>query len=594
MIILSGMLRWLLASVVILVAAPIPAIGHPDGMWPDPPTLTPAQAARVDRLTAGAVAELARPPEGEETRRTGWLINHMIALGHCRTAEELFLAGPRSVYMSWIVIEAAGSADPQCVERFLALAAESPAWHVATSNDPGELYSAGALWRRLGRRRQGEGAIAAAERRLEQLDAGDEYAWACHGGYCLARLWRARLHGLRLYHGTELYSEELHRLASLAFADRRADELGNGRRRIGHRVFDELFWAAYNEGDTRLAEQLAPFTGLGRNALTRARIAGLVQERRIEEALSLWPVVGGPFGHGVDRDLVRADPEAFHRRRLRFLEWRNFSDAVDVLTLLPSVWLERGNLDRAAEALATAQTDIAAGGGLWRPEHRGRLAAVEAQLEGRANPVVWLAARDFNGDLRARDAGFAELAGGLAAAGRPELARGAIAAIDDARLRHVTLVELPCRAVAGGDAPARAAVDLAAAALAAPASAATESGLTTHPTFRCLVGAGSDEAALAYASAIGDPRLRLRQLTARPLASAADSDRLRRRRADRAFAVARTHGLWDDPAIASMAADFERLGEFGQVDAVLARARGDQTRLKIFEELLESYVSSGQ
>lgn len=595
---LRRLVFWLLA-----LAAPVPALAHPDGMWPDPPTLTPAQAARVDRLAARAVAWFARRPAAERAGRGAWLSSALIGVGQCRRAEQQMRANPPlPAYMSWTVIEAAGARDPDCVDRMLALAAATPAWQIETSSDPNELHYAGALWRRLGRRPQGEAAIAAAERRLDQLDASDEHAWMCHGGDCLARLWGTRLLGLRLYHGTDLYSEELHRLAALAFEDRRADESGRGPRRIGQRVFNELFWAAMNEGETALAEQLTPFTRFGRHAIARARMTLLIGQGRVDEALALWPVVAPNFHDPIDRDMVRAHPEAFHRWRQQFRPWRYSRDAEELLALLPSVWIELGNRERAAEALATARADIAAGGGQsaggdrWGPALRGRLDAVEAQLEGGADPVAWLAARDVAGDRPARDHGFAELAAGLAIAGRPEQARRAIALIRESPIRHRARMELPCRAAAGGDAAARAAVDLAAGAL-APLDASRDAGSAfrglANGTFRCLIRAGRGEAALAYASAIPDPRLRLDLLsTIPPNGVVSDVADLRRRFAERAFALARQHGLWDEPAIAWLAADFEQLGDFRRVDSILARARGDEIRRTIFEKLLESYAAA--
>jgi hypothetical protein len=192
-----------------------------------------------------------------------------------------------------------------------------------------------------------------------------------------------------------------------------------------------------------------------------------------------------------------------------------------------------------------------------------------------------------------RDFAFAELAAGLAATGLEKEARQALRDIPDVRTRHQAIVRLPCRAAARGEGAALMAVRIAAPSLhrlVAPGVEENAFDGYSYQTFLCLFRYRQADAAFAYASAVHDPKQKLALLSEMPLnGGIADELPTRKRFATRALDHIRRYGLWDDYAISSVAADFERLGDYAAVDLILRNVRDQDTRISIYQALVRSY-----
>jgi hypothetical protein len=192
------------------------------------------------------------------------------------------------------------------------------------------------------------------------------------------------------------------------------------------------------------------------------------------------------------------------------------------------------------------------------------------------------------------DHAFRELAGLLAAMGREAETRRALAAIRDPRVRRAALIDLPCRAAYGGDGPSALALALARGNLRSGSREEEKNSPFAHQanrTFACLVRTHRGEAAIAYARAVEDPKVRLSLLTSMPLGSGIPGEpALRRRVASLAYALVQARGLWGDDSVPYIAADFERSGDFAGVERVLARARGSKVRMDVLDRLLRVYA----
>ncbi|HEX8381125.1 MAG TPA: hypothetical protein VF619_11335, partial [Allosphingosinicella sp.] len=365
----------------------------------------------------------------------------------------------------------------------------------------------------------------------------------------------------------------------------------------GYAVFEELLPLALDAGDDKLARLLAEHTTYGYEAASAGhRMRRLLEQGRIAEALDLWPAAGTAFQARITPALFRANLPLFHRWReqLRNRHWRG---PAELHSLLALAWVERGEPERAREALASARAHHASVKGHdWDLEYVRRLQAVEAMLEGGRDPVGWLRRRysALRGPSLENDYAFRELAAVLAATGRQPETRRAVAAIRDPRIRRKFLVELPCRAAYGGDSAAELAVAVARGNLRAGSrEEEKESGFANDAfqTFVCLVRARRGEAAIAYARAIEDPDVRLTLLTAMPVDSGIPNEAaLRRRLANLAFALVEARGLWADERVPSIAADYERAGDLTRVERVLARVRGSEGRMEVLGRLLRVYA----
>lgn len=581
-----------LLILLLCLAAAAPAAAQPV------PALTAAQRARADALAARALAAFETLPAGERSRAASMLANDFVMLGRCSLAEPLVRTYPLSALgLGFAVYPAALDSDRACADRLITRFAETlvPG---ESQRSPWDLYTAGALWRRIGQHDKAAQAIGQAERRLVEEEARDpERAWSCHGGSCLSYLWQVRLWALNLLRGTNRHHDQLRWVATLALSYRYAGEADRPAPMIGYRVFEELLPLAVDAGDDRLAQLLAELTTYGYPAAyAGARMRRLFAQGRIAEALELWPTAGGAFNATLTPTLFRANLPLFHRWREQ-IRTRNWRGPGELLSLLAAIWVERGEPERAREALATARADHAGIRGYdWQPQYVQRLRAVEAMLEGGGDPIGWLGRQGFpaRGASLEHDYAFGELAALLAATNRQAETRRALAAIRDPRLRRSMLVELPCRAAYGGDAAAAFAVGLARGHLRPPNRSRDEMSSFrggAWQTFLCLIRAHRGEAAIAYVEAVEDPDLRLGFLVEMPLDSGIpDEAALRRRFANLAFALVDARNLWADRRVSYMAADFERAGDFAQVDRVLARVRGGETRMDVYDRLLRVYA----
>jgi hypothetical protein len=572
------------------------ACAQADPIWPARPVFSEGQRARFDSLARHATASLAGLPVSERPGAARNLAGDFISLGRCDLAEPLIRdnAVPASA-LPLTIYPVAGLSDHACPDRLISLVAVASREPGPTGIDAWNLYLAGAMWRRIGERRKSDDAIAEAEQYYDRQEAADPIApWTCHGGNCLSPRWGARLAALALYRGSQLHRAELRWLASLALSQWYARDARHPAPRVGQRLFEELLREAVNAGDQPLAMVLAEPTPDGAPAaFAGEQMRQLLDRGRIAEALELWPTAGPAFRAPISPGLLRANLALFHRWRDSFRQ--RWSDSGELHSLLAQAWMERGDREHAREALTSAHAAEAATGGLnWGGQHRGRLRAVESMLDGDGDPVARLAGQDFPGSPLhpSRDYAFAELATLLVATNRPDEARRALAEINDARFRRHLLVELPCRAAAGGEAAALAAIRLVGRLRPLDRSRDEETSFSdaSYQAFQCLIRGHRSEAAIAYALAVENPDTRLTLLTEMPVGDGlADDAAVRRRLAMLALALVEARHLWGDTRIAGMAADFERVGDFAQADRILARARGTATRLEVFDRLLRRY-----
>ncbi|HYJ53807.1 MAG TPA: hypothetical protein VEW04_11605 [Allosphingosinicella sp.] len=581
---------------LLILALCLTAAAAADAQAPTLPALTAPRQARVDSLAARALSALETLPPTERRGAASRLADAFASLGRCSLAEPLVRSWPRSAASLGLSVHPEVlESDKACADRLITLYAEAVV-PGETERAPWDLYIAGALWRRIGEEEKAEQAIERAERALIEDEARDpDGGWACHGGNCLSRLWQTRLWALGRLRGSYSHRDQLRWLGTLALSQWHAREARQpGVPYIGQQVFEELLPEAIDAGDDRLAQLLAEPTPYGYpKAYVAQRMRLLFDQGRIAEAIELWPVAQGAFQAPITPAVFRANVALFHQRR-ELLGTRLGRGPGELLSLLAAVWVERGEPERAREALATARAHHeSVRGHDWDLQYVQRLRAVEAMLDGGGDPVRWLHRNTSPTDSLGRDYAFRELAGLLAATHRQPETRRAIAAIRDPRIRRGTLVELPCRAAYGGDAAANFAVALARGHI-GPRSAsrdeASQFGAGPLQTFRCLVGAHRGEAAIAYARAVEDPELRLGLFIERPLDSGIpDEAALRGRFADLAFSDIAARNLWADRRVSYMAADFERAGDFSGVDRVLARVRGE-ARIAVYERLLRVYA----
>jgi hypothetical protein len=564
----------------------------------DPAISPPARSARIESLAARALAAFDALPAEKQPEAANYLVNDFVMLGRCPLADPLLRAHSYAARSIAILAHPQMlDRDPACADRLIAFYAQpNPAG--LPRRDARTLYTAGALWQRIGQRDKAEAAIDEAERELAEQEASNPVdEWSCHGGNCLSGLWSTRLWALGLTRGTPRHRVMLRWAATLALSHAAARDAHRPGPFIGQAVFEELLPLAFDAGDDKLARLLAEHTTYGYEAASAGhRMRRLFEQDRIAEALELWPAAGTAFQARITPALLRANLPLFHRWReqLRNRHWRG---PAELHSLLASAWIERGEPERAREALASARAHHASVKGHdWDLEYVRRLQAVEAMLEGGRDPVGWLRRRSSapRGPSLENDYGFRELAAVLAATGRQTETRRAVAEIRDLRIRRSFLVELPCRAAHGGGSAAVLAVAVARGNLRAGGrDEEKESGFANDAfqTFVCLVRAHRGEAAIAYARAIEDPDVRLTLLTAMPADSGIPNEAaLRRRLANLAFALVEARGLWADERVPSIAADFERAGDFTRVERVLARVRGSEGRMEVLSQLLRVYA----
>ena len=583
------MRRLLLPLLLLVFAAPTAA---------QPPTSAEARNARIDTLTERAVVRLGTLAQPERREAAYRLARVLVELGRCAAAERL--STEQSLVpggLVWSANSVALTSDRACADRLITSLAQSATETGEAGPMMGRLYHAGALWRRIGEGDKADVAIDEADRYFAERESRDSLGeWICHGGNCLSQLWVERLGALQVYRGSSYYNAELRWLAAQALAHRYAHEARRSAAMTSQRLFEELLAHAVDAGDDGLARLLAEETVYGYPAAYAGeRMRQLLEAGRVEEALELWPTAGAAFHAPITPAAFRANLPLFHRWReqLRTRHWRQPGEW---LSLLPAVWVERAEHERAREALATARAHhVATRGYEWDLEYVQRLLAVEAMLEGGADPVGWLSRHPFPTSEFSleRDYAFGELAALLAATNRQAEIRRAFDAIHDPRVRQSRLVELPCRAAYGGDAAAAFAVGLARGHLRPRDRTEDEVNRfngASYQTFLCLVRAGRGDAATVYAQAIDDPRRRLSLFVNFPGDSGiADEMQLRRRFAGLALTLAARHDLWGDGAIPYLAAQLERAGDFAGVERVLARARGG-ARVSVHEQVLRTYL----
>ncbi|HEX9965126.1 MAG TPA: hypothetical protein VGB04_09110 [Allosphingosinicella sp.] len=589
--------RLSILALALAAAAPAWAQGNRSGS--PAPAFSPAQNARIDSLAARAVAEFETVPAEKRRFAASLLVNDLVLLGRCSLADPLLRAEPFAARgIAILPYPDMLDGDRPCADRLIALYANAlPPGR--TEREPWHLYTAGALWRRIGEYDKASEAIEEAERRLEEKEAADPGAgWSCHGGNCINGLWETRLWSLRLTRGTYVHRSDLRWAATLALSQHHAREARRAGPMIGQAVFEELLPLAVEAGDDRLAQLIGEETTYGYPAaIAGERMRLLIRQGRVAEALELWPTAGAAFQAPITPALFRANLSLFHRWREQ-IGTRHWRIPGELLSLLASAWLERGDPERAREALVTARAQHARKGHDWDPQHVRRLVAVEAMLEGGGDPVAWLARRNPPAGKPSleRDYSFLELASLLAATGRRTETRRALTAIGEPLIRRRILIDLPCRAAYGGEAAAAFAVSVARGHLHTGTPREEKENAfadIAYQTFVCLMQAGRGEAAIAYAQAVEDPDERLTLLAAIPTDRGIPYEAAPRlRKASLGLAMVEARGLWGDERLPYIAGELERAGEFARADRILKRARGAELRMKAYDRLLSAYLPS--
>jgi tetratricopeptide (TPR) repeat protein len=585
-------MRILLACAAIALAAALPAppaAAHDEYLTRhEAVRLTPAQAQRVAELERRAMAPALRGIAAVPLARA------VAQLGNCTLAEDLLrgLRLPPQALLS-AVQPAIGGPDRACAERVLRTVTAAARTPGPDNLDPSALYQAGILWRRLGKEEQARAAIEEAERRFDAEEArlGDRL-WSCHGGDCITQRWFVRINALRLLHGTPQWSTELRRLAASAAPGLTARPDEEPRAYIGQRVYEELVWVAAAHGDEDVGLVLAAGTvhRTGGRSYYAARMHALLREGRTAEAIALLPRAGRAFW-SADAHLVADNLEAFAAQEGFYDHFRHRFD-LGSLAIVRAL-MERGAFDQARTLIEAARSGSANAGS--RPPGYAEMEGLAAFLEHRRDAARHLARLARRTGPRSRESELAELALFLASRGDWLGFEGALAEVRHRPLRARILAELPCRAAAGGEAEALAAIRRIGAIgprRGADEDERSEYGDSVYQTFRCLLRRDQGDAAIAYAEAIRPVRLKLSILSGLPVwSSLSQPTRIRRRLADLALAHAERHGLWgEEAAVETSAADYERLGDYAAADRILERVEGDERRARLLIKLIESYV----
>ncbi|HEX8193825.1 MAG TPA: hypothetical protein VF552_13085 [Allosphingosinicella sp.] len=576
-------MRLLLAIATILLSATFAAsaAAHDEYLWRhEQVRLTDGQALRV--------AELERRAAQAGIRRyaPALFAGTLARFGDCRGAEQIMLSVSQPRVAAMALYPAITGPDRACAERVVSAIAADARRPGAGGADPYKLYEAGTLLRRFGREEQSRALVEEAERLFDAEEAalGDDL-WSCHGGYCITGRWSARIHNLRLLHGTPHWRSELHRLAALAAPGLPAASDGSASVRVGQRVFDELVAEAARHDEEAIGVRLAAGTLYSdARGYYAARMHALLAEGRAGEAIALLPRAGGAF-FGGDPHFVAAHFDAFAASDEFFDRLRFRSDPLPVP--LVRALMERGDYDRARTVVLLVQEGAARRASGVRGV--GEMAGLAAFLESPEAPVARLARSNI---AEGRDAAFGELALFLASRGQWGQFEAAIRQVRDRDVRASFLSDLPCRAAAAGEAAALRAVRRAGS-IRDPSDMVSRVGYEGMPfqAYLCLLRRGYGDAAVAYLEALGPARRRFGVASQLPIWSTLpEPARIRRQQADLALALAERHDLWGEPAAEALAVEYERLGDYQQVDRIVERIEDREERARLLVALIESYL----
>lgn len=584
------MIRRLALALLGLLALSGEARAHWDIWWDDPPPrLDPARAARLDLLARRATAAVQALPAASRARARLGLASAFIKIGQCRRAEALLPGAPvdPEVRLFWAVQPALTYPDRACAGRMVAFLAESS----RRTGNAGELYLAGALWRRLGEEERGQAAIAEAERLLDARERGPQPEQRCFGTCLGSAAWEIRLMALRVYHGTPLYLPELRALAERALAVQaeavRDRDAGGYRPGVGEQVFVQLVGSAFEEGAEDVARLL--LAREPRDAAQRflaARMTYLFNEHRFAEALPLgrevarfdwWNLVGA----------VQVAPGAFYAWRAHIRDWTDRSP--ELLTELARTFMKRGDPVRAGEVLRTLHAQVPYDPSQASSNYLPYAAGMEAMIESPADPLAALAARIWPHAPFDRGDAYGELAVHLARAGRWAEFDRAMAIANNA---GTTLARLPCIVARAGAANVGAGLRRARGEFSRSLrdeDAQVDARSRLETAFSCLLENGHSEAAIEVAGWLPDERRRLEILVNNAQSDSASRPApIRRRLAGLVLAAVESGNRWDDEdLLGPLAVAYEQLGDHRTVDRILRRVRDPADRFAILLELLD-------